>query len=825
VPEAIGNKGFQRLAMTRSEYFGKHTTITTEESMNTGKSTSNLAPAKSRERIRGISNLNFQVKLCVTIAFIALVFATVLPEDSYHFGAAAQVAGTANGFPYSTPITLNSAGTQLWVTNPDPDNNSVTVLNVATDAATVIKEIPVGKEPNSIALNADGSRAYVANTLDGTVSVINTEKFKVIATIKVGVEPRALCFTPNFSKLYVACSSSNNIQVINPTNNTLTKVIENPSFNNLFAMTITNDGDADDNDELLYVTNLFAEYVPGSAPKPADDLGKEGIVNVVSVATDVFIDRVSLGPVKTAFKSNGRGRNASGDGIAPANPAAFTVDTSAFPNQITAVAGARVGGTNRIYTFATGSSPTGPIRFNVMVQSLVSLIQGLDDAGQTANINDEIRLEPNTPFADGVPKHRFASMPWGLAFYHNSFKALGIASAADCVMVMDFDQNGKAFIDRDPTADKTNIVRILTGTKRDPNPDNSLFLDGKTPRGVVINQNDTRAYTFNYVSRDVTIIDLVNEKPVITVATTESKGDAVIQYGKELFNTGMGPLDTSNKNANGTVNPIEGRMSDAAWMGCVSCHVNGLTDGVTWHFGSGPRVSVALNTSFAPKTGQQQQRALNWSAVFDEVADFEDNTRNTAGGAGLFQLANGDQDPVLNAFNPPSAGRDGRRDAITSYVKTVRTPVAPEDDNDPQVQAGRNLFKKVGCAECHGGPLWSKSRVEFPAPPPVNEVNDQQLIKQLLNVGTFNPNSPHEVRGAAGNLNQVARGALGFNPASLLGVFQRERFLTHDGSVTSFEQLFENQAHVGTHPKLKKAASRKNIIKFLRSIDDNSVPF
>src|SRR5436853_7714114 len=110
--------------------------------MNTGKSASNLAPAKNRERSRGISNLNFQVKLGVTIAFIALVFATVLPEDSYHFGAAAQATTTANGFPYSTPITLNSAGTQLWVTNPDPDNNSVTVLNVASDAATVIKEIP-----------------------------------------------------------------------------------------------------------------------------------------------------------------------------------------------------------------------------------------------------------------------------------------------------------------------------------------------------------------------------------------------------------------------------------------------------------------------------------------------------------------------------------------------------------------------------------------------------------------------------------------------------------------------------------------------------------
>jgi hypothetical protein len=74
-------------------------------------------------------------------------------------------------------------------------------------------------------------------------------------------------------------------------------------------------------------------------------------------------------------------------------------------------------------------------------------------------------------------------------------------------------------------------------------------------------------------------------------------------------------------------------------------------------------------------------------------------------------------------------------------------------------------------------------------------------------------------------LNQTPRGALGFNPPSLLGVFARERFLTHDGSLTSFEELFNNPAHVGTFAKLKKAKTRKKLIKFLRSIDDTTEPF
>jgi hypothetical protein len=112
-------------------------------------------------------------------------------------------------------------------------------------------------------------------------------------------------------------------------------VIENPSVSNPFAITITNNGDGNDADELVYVTNLFAEYVPGSAPRPSDDLGKQGIVNVINVGTDSFIDRVALGPVKTNFKSNGKGRTASADGINPsANPNDFQVDTFAFPKPV-----------------------------------------------------------------------------------------------------------------------------------------------------------------------------------------------------------------------------------------------------------------------------------------------------------------------------------------------------------------------------------------------------------------------------------------------------------------------------------------------------------
>ena len=44
---------------------------------------------------------------------------------------------------------------------------------------------------------------------------------------------------------------------------------------------------------------------------------------------------------------------------------------------------------------------------------------------------------------------------------------------------------------------------------------------GKNPRGIVINSTDTRAYVWNYVSRDISVIDLTQSPE--TVAATEKE--------------------------------------------------------------------------------------------------------------------------------------------------------------------------------------------------------------------------------------------------------------------------------------------------------------
>ena len=84
----------------------------------------------------------------------------------------------------------------------------------------------------------------------------------------------------------------------------------------------------------------------------------------------------------------------------------------------------------------------------------------------------------------------------------------------------------------------------------------------------------------------------------------------------------------------GTNVSTDERLSSEGWQNCASCHFNGWTDGVVWQFNSGPRKSVNLAGSFNPQN-RDQQKLLNYSAIFDEIEDFEANIRNVSGPGNL----------------------------------------------------------------------------------------------------------------------------------------------------------------------------------------------
>lgn len=87
----------------------------------------------------------------------------------------------------------------------------------------VIATVPVGKSPRMVSVLQDGTRAYVANHDDGTVSVVNLTTNTVTATIPVVGHPIYLAATTGTptGKVFVVSDNSTKMTVINTDTDTV----------------------------------------------------------------------------------------------------------------------------------------------------------------------------------------------------------------------------------------------------------------------------------------------------------------------------------------------------------------------------------------------------------------------------------------------------------------------------------------------------------------------------------------------------------------------------------------------------------------------------
>jgi YVTN family beta-propeller protein len=158
-------------------------------------------------------------------------------------------------------MALSADGSLLAVVNPD--NDTVSFFDVQSDSNRKLAEIPVESEPNSVAVNPAGTRAYVANTVSCTVTVIiaitrnSANVARTLTTIDVGTEPYGLALTPNGRKLYVTNARSNSVSVIDTKPNQVIRSIENVGIEPR-VIAITNNLNDSDDDETVFVTQFLA---------------------------------------------------------------------------------------------------------------------------------------------------------------------------------------------------------------------------------------------------------------------------------------------------------------------------------------------------------------------------------------------------------------------------------------------------------------------------------------------------------------------------------------------------------------------------------------
>jgi len=129
----------------------------------------------------------------------------------------------AAGLVHAGPVyaEYNATTAQLVVSNFD--GNTISIIDVSLDefgndspTFGTAFTVPVGKNPASVTVLADGTRAYVANQSDGTVSIVNLSSHTVENTLAVFGHPRTVVSTANsiYGKVYVVSPDSPYVTII-----------------------------------------------------------------------------------------------------------------------------------------------------------------------------------------------------------------------------------------------------------------------------------------------------------------------------------------------------------------------------------------------------------------------------------------------------------------------------------------------------------------------------------------------------------------------------------------------------------------------------------
>ncbi len=659
------------------------------------------------------------------------------------------MAAVFDGPTTASPITLSLDNRLTWVVNPRDDTVSV----IRNDKHLVLKTIPVGDEPRGIAVDADNAFAYVANANAGSVSVIKITnasfggfKASVVKTIRTGSEPWNVVISPDGKRVFVANSGQDTITVIDAgTQSVIGSVDVRNSVCNAGdrarhfqprGMAITADS------RQLYVTR-FLSFTRTNG-RQALDSGKEGIVCRLSIDTASTkiggfkpVEAIPLGARPTGFRID-----STGDGVPD--------ETLAFPNQMQSIV---IRG-SRAYLPNVAASPQGPVQFANSTQAFVNIIDGVG----TGNLTDFGAVNLNAGARNPEPGKTklFFSNLWAIGFTNQSGvgTAYAVSSGSDVLVKLNVDAAGALSFTED--ADTTRYIDL-----NDPaNPETADLNAGKNPLGIAITRSGKVAYVANFVSGNVTKVDLVADKVVDVIQTANrpapgSDAETVLAGAEMFFSSRgnfVGPANVS----------LHDRLSSEGWQNCASCHFDGWTDGVVWSFASGPRKSVSLAGTFNP-LNRAQQKVLNYSGIFDEVEDFELNIRNVSGpgalaapgpctlpasgtstfdpnhGLMIGDSGNKNRPPcVINSLARKNAGRkeltltpagsSTEVEALTALrlwvQNAVRVPNPPLTDAEiaggvpaADIAAGRALFEAQKCTSCHRGGLWSKARKTFASPP------------------------------------------------------------------------------------------------------------
>ncbi|MGA1235668.1 MAG: hypothetical protein ACO34E_02265 [Limisphaerales bacterium] len=640
--------------------------------------------------------------LTATICCIPLL-QTLCADLHPHIASSASqsrpVEPTTAGHPlFLSPQFQPILSTREFVLVANTPSDTVDVLDKAS--LHILKSIPVGIEPVSLALRPDQLELWVANHVSDSVSVISLAPesplfLHVIDTIQDldpvrhstrFDEPVGIAFASN-SKAYVALSSNNRIAVVNVTTRQVTHHLTIPAQDPR-AIVVRNEKlfvipfESGNQTQLSGGSHIDGDLVTFNAWEHSIKHN-----NVLSLGHTVDIVKHPRVPDRDLFIFDTKTDQLL-QTISSIGTLLYGITIDSLGGVYIAQTDARNDANGRAGTLQHGLAELQ----NRPFLNRVTKITPADPA-----IIEHFELEPLPP--ENPDNNSSLATPFALAITDDNSVLVGTASGSDKLFTID-----------------SATGRILGKTPV-----------GATPQGLALECTSDgepyRAWVLNAVDNSVSVVDLTHpDQPAArhSIALPDPTPPE-IRKGRHAFETAL--------------------ASTTGTFSCASCHPNGHTDQLLWVLAT-PVVSGGtqiMPRSTMPVRGLRDTEPFHWDGIPGDpygginsanvhravppnvVADQpESSIRHLLDGA-LSTTMKHVEDTATNASGQPGHLNEEQRQAMAAFLLSIPFPPAPERSYHNQLSKeairGFSLFHIEGdldpskqspnvCGDCHRMPYW-----------------------------------------------------------------------------------------------------------------------
>ncbi|MFD2147974.1 bifunctional YncE family protein/alkaline phosphatase family protein [Mucilaginibacter antarcticus] len=150
----------------------------------------------------------------------------------------------------ATGIAVNKSNTLLYTVTKE--DNSLYVIDLVTRA--IKSKVKLAAEAYSCILSPDEKTLYISVWNGGRVALYNTTSGN-LSTIKVGSHPNELLLNRKGTRLFVANANDNSVSIINTANNKVTEVVSTSLFPTRLTGSTTNGLALSKDEKTLYIAN------------------------------------------------------------------------------------------------------------------------------------------------------------------------------------------------------------------------------------------------------------------------------------------------------------------------------------------------------------------------------------------------------------------------------------------------------------------------------------------------------------------------------------------------------------------------------------------